>query len=247
MSTVTCQACGQPKSPGFGLGSSALLFGSAGSVLYLETHLLIPYLARTTGVEPVVFWFLVAGLGMFVPLLLVAAVLLKREGVELTRCALARRLRLGALSREDLRWCLGGTLAIGLLSFLSMQAVDTVAGGFDRSPPFLAFEPLSGARLWILGLWLPYWVLNILGEELVWRGVILPRQEASFGRWAWLAHGLGWCLFHVCFGWQLLVTLLPILFILPYIVQKRANTWIGVFLHAVLNGPSFIAIALGWI
>ena len=39
--------------------------------------------------------------------------------------------------------------------------------------------------------------------------------------------------------------LLPLLYIEPYVVQKTQNTWTGVFLHGVINGPSFIAIALG--
>ncbi|HDP94675.1 MAG TPA: hypothetical protein ENN40_04860 [Candidatus Aminicenantes bacterium] len=29
------------------------------------------------------------------------------------------------------------------------------------------------------------------------------------------------------------------------VVQWRQNSWIGVILHAVVNGPGFIAIALG--
>jgi len=42
----------------------------------------------------------------------------------------------------------------------------------------------------------------------------------------------------------LLVT--PIVFILPWIVQKRRNSSIGVIIHAALNGPAFIAVALGF-
>src|SRR5215510_4699098 len=37
------------------------------------------------------------------------------------------------------------------------------------------------SRYWILGAWLPFFVLNIVGEEFTWRGVALPRQEAAFG------------------------------------------------------------------
>lgn len=55
----------------------------------------------------------------------------------------------------------------------------------------------------------------------------------------------GWGLFHIAFGWQLLLTLAPFLFILSYVVQKTKNSWVGVILHGGLNGPSFLAIALG--
>lgn len=38
---------------------------------------------------------------------------------------------------------------------------------------------------------------NIAGEELWWRGYILPRQEAASGKIASLMHGLLWAAFHL--------------------------------------------------
>jgi Type II CAAX prenyl endopeptidase Rce1-like len=38
-------------------------------------------------------------------------------------------------------------------------------------------------------------LLNILGEEFLWRGVVLPRQEVAFGRRAWVVNGILWLLF----------------------------------------------------
>lgn len=35
------------------------------------------------------------------------------------------------------------------------------------------------------------------------------------------------------------------LLILPYVVQKTKNTWTGVLIHAIINGPSFLAISFG--
>jgi membrane protease YdiL (CAAX protease family) len=84
----------------------------------------------------------------------------------------------------------------------------------------MAFEPLEKGRYWLLLVWLPYWILNIFGEEFLWRGVILPRQEAALGKYAWLFHGSGWGLFHIAFGWQLLVTLLPLIFIQSFVVHQ---------------------------
>jgi membrane protease YdiL (CAAX protease family) len=85
-------------------------------------------------------------------------------------------------------------------------------------------------------LWIPYWILNIMGEEVLWRGVILPRQETVSGKNAWIINAI---------GWQLLLTMIPILFILPFVVQKTRNRWTAVVIHGVINGPSFIAIAFG--
>src|SRR5206468_7202939 len=99
-----------------------------------------------------------------------------------------------------------------------------------RPRPFLLFKTGGPGRYWILSAWLPFFVLNIAGEEFVWRGVVLPRQEVAFGRRAWLVNGLLWLLFHAAFPWQVLVTLVPITLILPYVVQRRRSTWAGVII-----------------
>ena len=71
--------------------------------------------------------------------------------------------------------------------------------------PFLAEPPgygLSGVfqsqelldRLvgawWFLGLFVVNAIFNtILGEEFLFRGVLLPKMEGAFGRWSWVANG----------------------------------------------------------
>jgi len=230
---------------GLGAYKSLFIFGTAGFILYLETYFLIPWLSKMTGIETVVFWFLVAGLGMFLPLLLVAYFMLKSEGVLNIQGLMSKRLRFKKIRFHDWRWGFGAIVAIGCLSMLVMKGLEMLSGPFDQQPPFMQFEPLSSGRYWILLAWFPYWILNIMGEEILWRGVIFPRQEIVFGRYTWIFHGLCWSLFHIPFGWQLFLTLLPILFIQSLVIQKTKNTWIGVLIHAVINGPSFIAISLG--
>ena len=56
--------------PSMGLGLSAVIFCGAAILLLVGTHEAIPYLYEKTGLEHVLLWFLVAGLGVFTPLLL---------------------------------------------------------------------------------------------------------------------------------------------------------------------------------
>ena len=86
---------------------------------------------------------------------------------------------------------------------------------------------------------------NILGEELLWHGYLLPRNVVRFGPRAWILNGTGWLLFHLPFGLHLMLLLLPIVLIETWAVQKSGNTWVGVIIHSVVNGPAFVAIALG--
>lgn len=228
-----------------GIGQSIVIFGTASIALMLGTQALIPFLVSVTGFESVFFWFLVAGLGIFLPLLIAAAILLKRERALFQPGFWRDRLRFKCMNKGDWLWSLGAIIVIGIISSGVMKILETVAGQIEHQPPFLAFEPLTPERYWLLAIWFPYWILNIMGEEIFWRGVMLPRQELAFGNWTWFYHGIGWGLFHIAFGWQLLVTLLPVLFIQSYVVQRRKNTWTGVVIHGGINGPSFLAIAFG--
>lgn len=224
---------------------SFLIFAAAGVALFLVTHILIPFLSVYTGIEPVIFWFICAGLGVFFPLLITAFLLLKREGLSLDKNCWVNRLRFKPLNKLDILWSIGAIIIIGIFSFFIMQLQESFFGMIDNQPVFMRLEPLTPGRYWILAAWFPYWLLNIFGEEILWRGVMLPRQELAYGRFAWIFHGFLWGLFHIPFGINLLLTLIPILFIQSYVVQKRGNTWTGVIIHASVNGPGFIAIAFG--
>lgn len=237
------------KIPPMGLVASLALFGLAGVALLLITHVVIPALSQITDQEPILFWFVWAGFGIFVPLIMLAIYLLGQEQFLSDEKAKPRlwleRLRFQPMPRQDWLWTGLGIVAILLLTSLMTAALQLIFGNINLHPTFMAFQPLSTGRYWILGAWLPFWIVNIMGEEILWRGVVLPRQERSFHQWAWLVNGLGWALFHLAFGWQLWLTLLPILLILPYIVQRQKNSWIGVIIHAAINGPGFLAVAFG--
>ncbi len=228
-----------------GLLNSFLIFGIASIALFLETNFLIPFLSKQTGFEPIVFWLIVAGFGIFLPMLIAAYLILRSEGFKIDKDTWQKRLRFKKMNKTDWLWSLGSIILIGILSFAIMKLLEVLIGHVESQPPFMVFEPLTPDRYWILLIWFPYWLLNILGEEILWRGVLLPRQEVIFKKYTWLIHGALWSMFHLAFGWQLLLTMLPILFIQPYVVQCRKNSWTGVVIHAIINGPSFIAISFG--
>mgnify|MGYP002639936641 CR=1 FL=1 len=228
-----------------GLIGSFPIYIPAAALMYFLTKYLIPFLSKTTGQENILFWFIVAGLGVFTPLIIIGIMVLKYEGYRISSTTWKERLRFRKITIKDLLWSIFGLIIIAAFSGVIMKILELIIGEFDHSPSFLSFEPLNEGRYWLLLIWFPYWILNILGEEFLWRGVMLPRQEIAFGKFAWLIHGIGWALFHVAFGWQLLITMIPIIFIQSFIVQKTKNSWNGVIIHGGLNGPSFIAICFG--
>jgi membrane protease YdiL (CAAX protease family) len=228
-----------------GLVGSAALFGAGALLLFLTTRVGVPMLVSVTGAEAVVMWFLAAGTLLFGPLLLMAVMVLYRERRSGSAGSWGARLWLLPMNGGDWLWAIGGLAAIGVLTGGIGAALGTLQDGTSLHPSFMAFAPLGPSRYWILGAWLPFFVLNILGEEFIWRAVVLPRQEVTFGGKAWLLNGILWLLFHAAFPWQVLVTLVPITFILPYVVQRRGNTWIGVVIHAAFGAAGFLALAFG--
>ena len=228
---------------GLGLTESALLFGVAALLLWLVTRVLIPAVAVRTSIEPVLLWFVGGAVAVFLPLVIAAHVMLRAE----RRASgwSCERLRFRRLTRNDWRWTISGAVAIALLSAISVAALTALSEAAQLHPPFMEMESLAPGRYWLLAVWLPFWMLNIAAEELLWRGVLLPRQEVSLGRWAWMVNGAGWLLFHVSFGAAILSTLWPVTFILPYVVQRTKNSSTGVLIHAAVNGPGFLVVAFG--
>ena len=156
------------------------------------------------------------------------------------------------MNRGDWLWTLVGFIVIGVTVGLIMSAGEWAAkagliSGFNTSPSFIEFEPFGPSQRWMLLIWLTMFFFNIMGEELLWRGYILPRQELAHRKYAWIINCILWFVFHISFGWSLMLMLLPLMLVIPYLVQKRANTWIGVILHGGINGPAFLAISLGWL
>lgn len=248
MSAIDFEGRAGPEPDGvlpLGLLGSAALFGAGALLLFFTTRIAVPMLVSVTGAEPVVMWFLAASAVVFGPLLLMAALLLYRERRRGWQGSWGARLWLRPMNGGDWLWAAAGFATVGVLTGGIGAALGGLQGETNLHPSFMAFEPIGPARYWILGAWLPFFVLNIVGEEFVWRGVALPRQEGAFGERAWLVNGLLWLLFHAAFPWQVLVTLVPITLILPYIVQRRHNTWIGVVIHAAFGAMGFLALAFG--
>jgi membrane protease YdiL (CAAX protease family) len=90
---------------------------------------------------------------------------------------------------------------------------------------------------------------NVAGEELWWRGIILPRQEVSLKKNAWIVNGTFWGFFHIFKYWEIL-NLLPFCLLNAFVAQKRRNNWSSLIAHFFMNISGYIfvlAAAAGWI
>jgi membrane protease YdiL (CAAX protease family) len=88
---------------------------------------------------------------------------------------------------------------------------------------------LAGAWGWY-GLVLAMLVFTIVGEELLFRGYLLPRMNGAFGRGDWVANGLLFTGYHLHVPWAMAATLFD-MFTVAYPTKRYRSAWIGIAVH----------------
>ena len=184
---------------------------------------------------------------VFIVLILWTALAYVREGGARSPRAFLRRTRMDHFRLAVIPW----SIAVGLLMLLptllfspltarlvTMGLLPLPSGLPDyldpsalQSLPELRAQLVSSPALALIPIIL---VLNILSEEMFWRGMILPRQELVHREMTFLVHGSLWALTHVFQYWLLLPILVGSI-ALSFGVQRTKNTWVGVIGHAINN------------
>jgi membrane protease YdiL (CAAX protease family) len=72
---------------------------------------------------------------------------------------------------------------------------------------------------------------TVLGEELLFRGFLLPRMNGAFGERDWLANGLLFALYHLHVPWVIPSALIDS-FLLAYPSKRYRSAWIGICVHS---------------
>lgn len=146
-------------------------------------------------------------------------------------------------------------LLVVLLYLMIIPALNDIWTQFF---PFLAepqgykMAPLFAPEL--RAIWIGAWnflVLQLLlslfntflGEELVFRGVLLPKMNGVFGRWDWVANGVAFGLYHLHQPWGLPGNILSGL-VFAFTGKHYRSNWFPIILH---SGQSvyFLFLILG--
>ena len=226
-------------------GGSALLFRGC-------VYELMPYLLHM-GVSP--FGAFISSYSLALMAMMGATlVALHQDGYPFNWMTFRERLRFRPLTRRGWGWAMGLFLAGFLLTGLLIPSAQAIARIAVFSPPeFLpdVLNPLSpktasltqfmgvalAGQWWLLAVYALFLlVFNLLGEEVWFRGYLLPRQQLVYGQWSWLVHGLLWTLFHLpIYPWYA-VYLLPTALSVSYAAQKTGSSWASYLVHGLGNG-----------
>ncbi len=243
--------------------------GLLGSILFTA----IPGLLCIGTIRYGVPWAMGAGISQLVAfhialyapcaLLGLTAVLSYRwEGNPMQWTAFRERMRLGSMSRR--LWLITGAVTLLVLILEDLLSPgqlilaelplfappDWLAAPFNPLEPFeLPLSHFMGTELagqyWIPVAYVPCLLANILGEELLWRGYLLPRQELAFGKWAWLVNGLCWILlFHMFLPW-IFMTIIPSMVLVPWLAQRQKSTVSAIVIHGTGNTLLLVLLIAG--
>jgi uncharacterized protein len=136
----------------------------------------------------------------------------------------------------------GGRLWLVLIPALLLFTVE----GFIPAafPPatghdFAAFLGSHAGQAFMSGNWGWYALIvvlslfnTVLGEELLFRGLLLPRMQGAFGRFDWVANGFLFALYHLHMPWVIPATLIGDTFALSYPSRRYRSALIGIIVHS---------------
>ena len=252
---------GDSRIPQFSLAMVIVMFVWPVAWYMILIHLIMPLFFTPVPGEslPTSIFLAVIALGGGAELL-VALILLRREGYRLTIGGLRDRARL-YWPKSWKKWTLAIVVfvivfALGMLSGRLSKALATVPGFIPPVwwPPMSnptvevksiidAFPDinLGGNYLFLAVFFVIGLVFNIIGEELYYRGLLLPRMRGIFGKYDWVANGIGFCLKHFYQRWiypSLLLPGLAFAFVagpLGSLLLAMVFHWIGNFLFAIVQ------------
>lgn len=142
-------------------------------------------------------------------------------------------------------------VSVGLAGFIDPPMVWLLPA-FQPSP-FMDISQLASPEFqgqwWILGVLLVSHVLNyFLGEEFLFRGVLLPKMQGVFGKYDWVANGILFGLYHLHKPWML-PSIIISSFAITWPARRFRSNWMAVIVHGVeglLTLALVLAVILGW-
>jgi uncharacterized protein len=129
-------------------------------------------------------------------------------------------------------WALPFVVGFGLLQVIP---VDLPAVASHDPGVFLSSDhgqAVMHGNWPLFGLAVVMMVFNtVLGEELLFRGLLLPRMRAAFGRGDWIANGVLMGTYHLHQPWSIPSSIIAGL-LMAYPTRKFSSAWMGIIVHS---------------
>lgn len=102
---------------------------------------------------------------------------------------------------------------------------------------------------WFFGLFVVLAVFNtFLGEEFLFRGVLLPKMNGVFGKWDWVVNGFLFGIYHLHQPWGIPGSILVGALLFAFPAKYFRSTWMAIVVHSgqsVFFGILILGLVLG--
>ncbi len=129
-------------------------------------------------------------------------------------------------------WVIPFALLYGLWQFFGFA----ITGPSNRD--FGAFLDTAAGREFFSGAWGWYAVVvvqlvfnSVLGEDLLFRGLLLPRMRGVFGRGDFVANGVLFAFYHLHTPWSIPAALADII-LTSYPTRRWQSVWMSIIVHS---------------
>jgi membrane protease YdiL (CAAX protease family) len=196
-----------------------------------------------------------------------AMILLYREEGDIRLGTISRRFwlnhpvsaRTGEIKKALWWWIIPLFLLIALLEIGFKPALDHLwtgifpffaePKGYDMSAMFAPELRAQWVGAWdLLGFFFMLSLFtNFLGEEFLFRGVLLPKMQGPFGKWDWVVNGVLFGFYHLHQPWTVLSNIV-FGWVVAFSGKRFHSNWFPIILHngqAVYFGFLILGLILG--
>jgi membrane protease YdiL (CAAX protease family) len=141
-------------------------------------------------------------------------------------------------------WVLPFVLAFAALNLIPFSPPIVASHDFTAIIASHAGHQLLGGNWGLFGLIIVMLAFNsFLGEELLFRGLLLPRMRAAFGRADWVVNGILFGLYHLHQPWTIPSSIVAGL-LMAYPTKHFRSAWMGIIIHSA-QSVFLIVVLLG--
>ena len=205
-----------------------------------------PAIAPVVGMEVALVRWMMIIVGL-VWLFILSMIILHRELGSLRWSVIRKRMWFqiprdpdtGEPKRRLLWWALPAALINGIVVFfIAAPLQDFVLNVFPSLRPLVIngsdlLSPEFEGQWWLLVVMLVSMLFNyFLGEEFLFRGVLLPKMNGAFGRWDWLMNVVLFSFWHWHQPWSILPVIASFL-LAGWATRRYKSSWIFFIAHGI--------------
>lgn len=204
-----------------------------------------PAMIWSFGTSPILTFWTAMLIGLVWQFIL-SLLILKHDGHPLTWNTVKERMwyrrpinpRTGKQDNRMFLWTIPFILLNALISSGQIPDLDQWTAPLTRTIPAYDLSQLDPTEWkgawWAVGLFLVTMVFNyFLGEEFLYRGILLPKMQGAFGRWDWFANGVLFGLYHLHKPAIILSTALYFGFVFAFPSRLFRSNWMALIIHGL--------------